>query len=556
MATRHGATQLRRGALVQGLITLGLIVTIAVISLIVPQPPPPQLAELEPTVTAPRKITDRSNLDCAAECAPGEGSAATASPSPVPAPAQGVIDATKGLPSALQCYRWPDGSVTQTFDPQSPSCIAGWPEQDKGNGGGTSPGVSASAIRVAVPALEGRGQSPFEYGIDAFADFVNTRYQLWGRKIQLVPFNAKGIREPEQQRALALELKRLNIFASTALSGSQQDEFRKDLADYGIISMSAESDMVSDATLGQLAPYAWTTLPTLDTIERNAGLFSCASLSGRKAVHAGTPALKERTRTFAIVGQGDLKNVPDMKPLQRQLKGCGIDAKIYSYTDGDSSSVLTRATATSLREDSITTVIAVGLIPAPVMDASAQLGYRPEWVATGTTAQYLADSDWAQLPTTNASLFGLLPGNPWGPATKRFAYQVLSAMHRSITRTQGSFSIDRSYREIALLAAGIQAAGPNLTPQTFERGLQSLSFPNPGAGSAPYFQARVGFGPGRYALHQDFGLFWWDTSAPGNTTGYTVSSVGGWCYVQNGRRWSASTWPLEDPGLFDRSRGC
>ena len=43
---------------------------------------------------------------------------------------------------------WPDGKVTQTFDPQSPACIASWPEAAKGNGGATTRGVSTSTTRA------------------------------------------------------------------------------------------------------------------------------------------------------------------------------------------------------------------------------------------------------------------------------------------------------------------------------------------------------------------------------------------------------------------------
>ena len=49
------------------------------------------------------------------------------------------------------------------------------------------------------------------------------------------------------------------------------------------------------------------------------------------------------------------------------------------------------------------------------------------------------------------------------------------------------------YSSLLLLASGIQLAGPNLTPATFQAGLMRADqFPNPGARGAPYFQARVG----------------------------------------------------------------
>ena len=59
------------------------------------------------------------------------------------------------------------------------------------------------------------------------------------------------------------------------------------------------------------------------------------------------------------------------------------------------------------------------------------------------------------------------------------------------------------YNELLILAAGIQLAGPNLTPETFAQGLASTTFPNPGAAGAPFFQATVGFDPAALAGGRD-----------------------------------------------------
>lgn len=93
-------------------------------------------------------------------------------------------------PSSLDCFRWPDGSLTQTFDPLSPTCVAGW-DFTAGNGGSTAPGVADNVVKVGVarssPELEG------------LVSWFNATYQFYGRSISLVEVGSFGT--PAQQRA-------------------------------------------------------------------------------------------------------------------------------------------------------------------------------------------------------------------------------------------------------------------------------------------------------------------------------------------------------------------
>jgi hypothetical protein len=69
-----------------------------------------------------------------------------------------------------------------------------------------------------------------------------------------------------------------------------------------------------------------------------------------------------------------------------------------------------------------------------------------------------------------------------------------------------------AYVQLLLLASEIQGAGPNLTPETFEAALLAARFPNPGAASAPFFQASGGY-LGDSTFIDDVGLLWWDWGA-------------------------------------------
>jgi hypothetical protein len=99
-----------------------------------------------------------------------------------------------------------------------------------------------------------------------------------------------------------------------------------------------------------------------------------------------------------------------------------------------------------------------------------------------------------------------------------------------------------------LLAAGLQMAGPHLTPQSFAQGLRSTTFPNPGAGVAPFYQGTVGFVPGDAAMVRDFAGIWLDTRMPGPAVAgaKNLNESGAFCYVGLGYRRGSETWPTGD----------
>lgn len=98
------------------------------------------------------------------------------------------------------------------------------------------------------------------------------------------------------------------------------------------------------------------------------------------------------------------------------------------------------------------------------------------------------------------------------------------------------------YHPLLLLASGIQMAGPALTPESFERGLQRARFPNP---DHPIRSGSVGFNGGKYAMTRDGAEFWWSNSS---ASPYSPPDRGTFCYVDGGRRridpWPAGTDPF------------
>jgi hypothetical protein len=95
-----------------------------------------------------------------------------------------------------------------------------------------------------------------------------------------------------------------------------------------------------------------------------------------------------------------------------------------------------------------------------------------------------------------------------------------------------------------LLASGIQMAGPNLTPRSFEHGLQTTTFPNP---DNPNMEGKVGFLGDSYAMTVDGAEWWWSAAS---RSPYAGSSVGSICYVQGGARHELGGWPAGGDPFF------
>src|SRR3979409_813463 len=95
------------------------------------------------------------------------------------------------------------------------------------------------------------------------------------------------------------------------------------------------------------------------------------------------------------------------------------------------------------------------------------------------------------------------------------------------------------------MASGIQMAGPNLTPATFEPGLQRARFPNP---DHPIMAGKVGFLGGSHSMTIDAAEIYWSSTATGP---YPDATAGTFCYVDHGRRHSSGNFPVGGDPFFN-----
>lgn len=284
----------------------------------------------------------------------------------------------------------------------------------------------------------------------------------------------------------------------------------------------------------------------------NIGEWTCERLAGQPARHAG-PALAGRTRSFGLVfWRGQTDNPVGSKPLLGQLARCGITPRAtVEYTDEQG--VDAPSIAVRMNEAQVTSVLFLGntVHYAQVGAASSAQSYFPEWLVSSWgefdypwEVRALGRSD------QTVHLFGLtfLPRGTRKDDTPAWWATLEvdpSAASDSTYDASLVFSVHSvRYRDILLIASGIQMAGPHLTPDTFMRGLHAAKFPNP---AHPIMAGEVGFADGDFSMTNDAAEWWWDNSARGPVS----DDVGSPCYVDHGNRHRLGTWPNAPERFYD-----
>jgi hypothetical protein len=507
--------------LVNGAVGVALIAVIAAVSVTRQDARPPSLSEFAPA--AGRALHQpHATAGPASPTRPVRPSAVPVAP-PVGRP---------GVPRQLSCWAWPDGSATQTFDPQSPPCVSGW-DVARGNGGATAPGVTGTAVRVGVPASTLAAAR-------RYAAFFNSHFQLYGRSLQVVDLGRPDLSSDTGQQAAARAATEQRLFASLvppvpqAGPAAAPTQYLDATAAARVISVLTAPSSVSSTGLSALAPFVWSYAPALDRLQQAAGGVACELLAGRRAAYSSAHA--KDSRRFGIVvpdadhaGGTDL----DVQTVVTALADCHSPARLERIDP--TSPGAAQAALLRLKVAGVTTVlpyVSSGAAARVLLPAAEEEGFRPEWLLPGTDAA--ADpSTWAEAPGPQLrGLFGLA------------TWQHDAGITPAVQAAGSGAPDDAVYHAMLVLASGIQTAGPALTPDAFARGLSGASFPDPGAGASPLFQAGVGFDDLDHAMVDDVALAWWQ---PGSRR---------FCLAGGGTRWGFASPPANDPGLFSPTRGC
>jgi hypothetical protein len=554
------ARQSRTVTFLYGGVASALLVVIAAVALVLAPPTPPSVAEYAPTPDetiedAPDSQSSRFGSRGAGACAEGQECEYEESESGKGSPTRGGTSDKREI-IRTKVRRCVGDPPRQIEDPQSPPCINYW---DGDNGGATSPGVTRDEIRLVVPCVaDWACGEAMAQEVSAYAEFFNRRFEFYGRRLRVIgvtvaPGPTGGDDDPVVQRAVVEKVAEHRPFATFPIRADMSGPFREGVAAKGIISVAFDSGLETMNDLRAGRPFLWNYgLPANVLAETTAELM-CKSLVGRVAEHGG-PDVSLFTRKFGVIVPNRYGMRPDAAPLLDRLEQCGADVEV-AEVDSAEPGAPERAMS-AFRARGVTTVIpfAGGPEKQQLFNAASDVSYTPEWILMGFNGDneefvfaITADAD------QRSHVFGLASSNRMLAFADEPWYWAMKEIQPDFQGGAGGQNRREQYYPLLLLASGIQMAGPTLTPETLERGLQRTRFPNPNAGQAPYWQARVGFGPGDYSMVDDLALLWWDEAARNPNT---YSGTGQFCYIGRGTRYAPRQLPEGRQPFFDRTKPC
>jgi len=442
-------------------------------------------------------------------------------------------------------------------DPYSPPCVA----FSGDNGGATSRGVTATDIVISVrmASIPDFSAAPSDNGpaatfsikpeeirrtLEGLADYFNSRFQFYGRKIKLVFFDGKGNFEKELQGAGQEEVEadavkaaeEIKAFADViAISAPYADALaRRGVLSFGAPFMSAE-------WLQARRPYAWSPMVDCTFIEQSVSDYMVKRLVGRPAKYA-TGDLKGKPRTTAIIAPENPWYQECVEAGEKVMRAAGHPNQdnIRYKLDFNTLSNQAASVIAKLKSDKITTVVC-GCDPAfPIFLTSKaqEQGYSPEWIITGAgfidldiLGQLYQQDQWSH--SLGLSFIG-----PLQPLRATTGYNAYKAVRPN---EEPSNLVDLLYYQLYMLAIGVQEAGPQLNPETFERGM--YAYPG-GYGPAGTWK----FVPGRFTPTQDAREIYWNRNAvsPQN------KEKGSYVETTPGKRYKPGEWPASDPAVPER----
>ncbi len=450
-------------------------------------------------------------------------------------------------------------------------CVKPW-KDGADNGGATAPGVKADSIKVVVlhntpvpgpPTVSANflvDQATGDDGLpeDAILDYdaaYRSVYETWGRTVEY-EFVQSGGSDEVAQRADAVKVAAMKPFAVLDLASLEGSTgggpiFRRELEAAGvpIVSPALPSDPQNT-----WIPYM---LPLAEFVGK--------ALVGKPAKFAGQDDLTTKTRSFAVVYQGDALGTEgmDISIFEKELaKYGGKTVVAIEYQPGSSAEERTAKAqeqagtlATRLKESGATTVVLFvdprAMLPA-LLTQMTQQEYFPENVITTLGFQDISFYGRIMDQEQWKHAFGPIWFEPY---VQGYTDPIQASFQWYWGTDQGTFCTC-SFSLVAGLYNGIHLAGPKLTKATYRDG----------ASMAP---ARGGFysdsvttlenAPGKPGAPNPAGrgysLGWWDPDTEGPTQLQGVAGTGVTQYLDGGKRYVYGHFPKfaknKQPAFFD-----
>ncbi|GIU85212.1 MAG: hypothetical protein KatS3mg008_1987 [Acidimicrobiales bacterium] len=456
----------------------------------------------------------------------------------------------------------------------APPCV---PVFEGDNGGATYQGVTEDTIKIVryVPQENANLQALIaSFGVrdtaeqvketfDGYLEIYQSLFETYGRRVEVVDFQGSGQADDEvASRADAVEIaEEIKPFAVLGAPALDRGVFAQELARRKIVCIGCGTAL-PESVIQDNQPYIWVTGQTPDQflellyvwlreVDRRGPELG---VDTEKAIFAGDERFHDRKRKVGVIHFE--QDPPIFTELaERETGRSRRDIALRETYLFDLATMPDRATEliAKMKSQEITTIVFIGdpIMPTYLTQAATKQEYFPEWVIVGGV---LVDTNvmgrvYDQKQWRHAFGLSLLPAKTPRELTPAWrVWEWWFGKEKTPPPAQGTFQLVAN--EPAQLLLGIHMAGPDLTPDTFARGLFRVP-PTGGGPTAPQISyGDWGFFPQRdFAGIDDATVIWWDPDAEGeNELG--VKGKGMWRYADEGRRFTTKK-PIA-PILFER----
>ncbi len=482
---------------------------------------------------------------------PGRGGTRTSRPGSPAAPGGLAVGSGAAGAVVAPC---PERTRQVPNDPYSPPCIT----FSGDNGGATGRGVTGDKISISVRLFEfpemsiGPDDGPqrtftfkkedLKTAVSGLTEYFNSRFQFYGRKLEPAFFDGKGDIMAEfqgagQEQAEADAVKAVEEIKPFAELFSITTPYSDALSRRALLNIGAP--VMSREWYAARRPFAWTAGPDCTFVLEAISDYLLKRVVHRPAAYAGG-GLKDKERSIGLI-------VPDNPWYQecadageKILREQGAPPRLRLAYKLDINTLSNQAASmvAKLRDAGVTTVVCGcdPVLPVFLTSKAQEQSYEPEWVVAGTAfmdtdgvGQLYQQDQWSRA-------FGLSFLGPPQPLRGSYGYFAFKAVRPDEEPIE---LVDLLYYQLYLVALGVQMAGPDLTPETFEAGL--YAYPG-GTGPAGTWR----FTPGRHSPVQDGREIYWDR----NRTSRLNDKKGAYVETEPGRRYRPGEWPASDPAVF------
>jgi hypothetical protein len=441
-------------------------------------------------------------------------------------------------------------------------CVPKWAGGN--NGGATWAGVTDKQVTIVMyrpkdnAAVNAILQSTGTYTppsaeqqmIGVVGDWINKHFQLYNRKIKFIWTQGSCDIAPPVDSCFRGDADNLvsqyHPFAVFWTGDTNESAFMDELSRKGVVNWGGWA--FTDQFAQSLRPYHYDVFMGGDTQADITGRWICQRLANRPPKYAGDATIKAQpVRKFAVTYPNTAMTTPAAKRLENIIKGCDKNHFVYdSPYSSDTSTAAQQATTNTAQTKNagVTSVIWFSdpIAPAYGTKAQASQNWFPEEVIAGeglldydALAQAYDQTEWA---------------HAFGPSDIAEQYPINDSDAGLIWKAEGQSGSPNQNANLMTsymlsVAGGVMAAGPKLTPLTYEYGmLTQPAYDSWEQWHNPHLEY-IKYGKGDYTAISDIREVWYNPSQ----TSPTNNRPGAYVAMNGGRRYQLSNIPSGDPGF-------